>query len=304
MMRQGKKKNGWIKMPEEIAKLSQVKYISDNGTYALAGSRYSRGFFVDGRTDGKLWQNLFRVIRNENLDCSLSLRKMSEAAVVQIIYHSKKKQSMIEKEFDKQMEQINALLHVMNVRLLSMNLEERMEWLLYTLDGRNETDRSRIWDYLADFNCQLSMQMSEKDDVIKMYFLRRGQELTEKFIKELRALSGDVRIMLYMEPVSNYSVQKNLRRLYGDDGNVQGEQNNFTNLSFMIFLIASPENMTYMERDLQSVCSHYGQETVLLEETSWKGQSGNLTYLAGTSSSAGRYVRCYQTQVIENLACV
>lgn len=301
MMKKNKAGNGWIKMPEGIAKISQVKYISGNGTYALTGNRYSRGFFVDGRTDGKLWQNLFRVIRNENLECLLSLGKIAEIVVLQIIFHSLNKHNTIEKEFDKQMEEIYALLGVMNVKLLPMNREERMAWLLYTLDGRNETNTNQLWNSLADFNCKLSIKMSEKaDDVKKIYFLRRGQPLSDKFVKELQALSGNIRILLHMEPISNFLVQKNLKRLYGNDGKAQDIPNYFTNMSFMVFIVDSAENMAYIERDLQSICSHYGQEMILLEETSGK-QSRNLAYMAGTSSCAGRYMRCYQTQVIENL---
>lgn len=303
-MGKNKVKNGWMELPDAVAGISQIKQISDKGTFALPGNRYSRGFIIKSKRNELLWKNLFRVLRNENMECSLCLGEMGQTAILQIMYHSLKKQRAIDKEFDKKIEELNALLRVMDIKLLPMGLEERLEWLLLTFGGREELVKNHVWDYLADFNCKSSMQLAERNDMIKFYFLRRGNEITDKFVNEIRALSGDTRVVMHMEPVSNEIVQKNMKRLYGNYGNAGEEQNHFTNMSFMVILIDSPENMVYIEKDMKSICTHYGQEMAVLEETSWTDKSKNLAYISGTSSNVYRYIRCYQTQTIENLVYI
>ncbi len=262
-------KDGWMQPPEGVARVAQVKAVSGVGTYALLGNRYSRGFYIEGERGGKLWRDVFRTVRNEGMECSLSLGKTGQPAVLQIICHSLKKQKLIDREIDGRMEELGALLQVMDARLLPMEPWERMEWL----------------------------QMPGSQGIMKAYFLRRGREARDKFVNEVRELSS--RIVMHMEPVSNDGVQKNMRRLYGRSGSQPEDQNHFTSMSFLAFFLDSPENMAYIDKTLQSLCSHYGQELEELEGHSVPG--GILAHFFGTSPEAGRYARCCQTQAIGNL---
>lgn len=267
-----RKENRWMQPPEGAARTAQVKAVSSRGTYALLGNRYSRGFFIEGRKGGQLWQDIFRAVRNENMECSLSLGKIGQPAVLQIICHSLKKQKLIDREIDSRMEKLDALLRVMDASLLPMEPWDRLEWL----------------------------QMPGSQGAMKAYFLRRGREISDKFVNEIRELSGGTRIVMHMEPVSNDAVQKNMKRLYGRSGGMLEDQNHFTDMSFLAFFMDSPENMAYIDRTLHSICIHYGQEMEALEEA-WERQGRILAHFFGTSLEAGKYARCYQTQAIGNL---
>ncbi len=266
-------KDGWMQPPEGAARIAQVKAVSCMGTYALLGNRYSRGYFIEGGKGGQLWQDIFRTVRNEGMECSLSLGNAGQPAVLQIICRSLKKLKLVDREMDGRMEEVDALLRVMDAKLRPMEISERLEWL----------------------------QMPGSNGVMKAYFLRRGREVNAKFVNEVRELSGGARILMHMEPVSNDAVQKNMRRLYGRPGRQQEDQNHFTSMSFLAFFIDSPENMAYIDRTLRSICSHYGQEMEMLEEAGGKVPGGVMSHYFGTSPEAGRYARCYQTQAVGNL---
>lgn len=265
-------KDGWMQPPEGAARIAQVKAVSGMGTYALLGNRYSRGYFIEGGKGGQLWQDIFRTVRNEGMECSLSLGKAGRPAVLQIICHSLKKLKFIDREMDGRMEEVDALLRVMDARLRPMELSERLEWL----------------------------QLPGSNGMMKAYFLRRGRQVAAKFVNEVRELSGDTRIVMHMEPVSNDAVQKNIRRLYGCQGSQPEDENHFTCMSFLAFFMDSLENMAYIDRTLRSICSHYGQEMAVLEEGG-EVPGRVLSHFFGTSPEAGRYARCYQTQVVGTL---